>query len=110
MLRISDVKLNEKAVVDAFVFGCRLLADFLNKLSAYCKIEFLQVCFSNHEQLRLLGSKASELANEDMGKILFAYLTDVLSNNDRITVIGDTNRDYIEFKIFNFNCIALHGH
>ena len=110
MLRITDVKLNESAVVDAFVIACRLLADFLNKLSKYCEIEFIQVCFSNHDQLRFIGTKASEFANEDLGKILFAYLTDILSLNDRVKILGDVDKDYVQFKIFDFECIALHGH
>ena len=82
----------------------------MNKLSKYCEIEFIQVCFSNHDQLRFIGTKASEFANEDLGKILFAYLTDILSLNDRVKILGDVDKDYVEFKIFDFECIALHGH
>ena len=110
ILRISDLKLNEAPVVDAFVFAMRLIADFLNKLSAYCYIQFYQVCYSNHDQLRPLGTKASELAAEDLGKILYAYLRDTLENNQRIEIIADTEHDYLEFSIFDFNCIAMHGH
>ena len=110
ILRISDLRLNEAPVVDALVFAMRLVADFLNKLSQYCYIDFLQVLYSNHDQLRPLGTKASELGAEDMGKILFAYLQDTLANNPRITILGDREHDYLEFKIFDFNCIAMHGH
>lgn len=110
MLRISDLKLNEIPVVESFVFACRILSNFLNELSQYCYIDFIQVCYSNHDQIRYLGTKASELASEDMGKILFAYLTDVLSENTRIRILGDTNKDYVNFKIFDFDAIALHGH
>lgn len=45
-----------------------------------------------------------------MGKILFAYLQDVLADNNRVEIIGDTERDYYEFKIFDFDCFAEHGH
>lgn len=110
ILRISDLKLNEAPVVDAFVFAMRLIADFLNKLSTHCYIQFYQVCYSNHDQLRPLGTKASELAAEDLGKILYAYLRDTLENNQRIEIIADTEHDYLEFSIFDFNCIAMHGH
>ena len=110
MLRISDVKLNEKAVVDAFVTAMRVIARFLNTISEYCEVDYIQVCYSNHEQPRFLGTKASELASEDMGKILFAYLQDVLSLNKRIHIYGDPEKDYYEFKIFDFNCFAAHGH
>lgn len=110
MLRTSDLKLNETEVVNAFVIAMRLLAGFLNSISAYCKVRFIQVCYSNHEQPRYLGTKANELAGEDMGKILFAYLQDVLANNNRVEILGDTDRDYYEFKIFDFECFAEHGH
>ena len=110
MLRTSDLKLNETDVVNAFVIVMRLLAGFLNTLSAYCKIRFIQVCYSNHEQPRFLGTKANELAGEDMGKVLFAYLQDVLADNDRIEILGDSEKDYYEFKIFDFECFAEHGH
>lgn len=110
ILRISDLKLNEAPVVDALVYAMRLLADFLNKLSQSCFIEFYQVLFSNHDQLRPLGTKASELGAEDMGKILYAYLEDTLANNPRIKIIGDAQHDYLEFSIFDFDCIAMHGH
>jgi hypothetical protein len=104
------LKLNEKDVVDAFVIAERLLAGFLNSLSKYCKVKFIQVCYSNHEQPRYLGTKANELAGEDMGKILFAYLQDVLALNERVEIIGDIEKDYYEFKIFDFECFAEHGH
>lgn len=110
ILRISDLRLNEMAVVDAFVVAMRLIASFLNEVSRYCYIDFYQVCYSNHDQLRPLGTKASELGAEDMGKILFAYLKDTLAGNTRIQIIGDIEHDYLEFKIFDFECIALHGH
>lgn len=110
ILRISDLKTNEMAVVDAFVTAMRLISEFLNKLSQYVLIDFYQVCYSNHDQIRPLGTKASELASEDMGKILFAYLNDVLEQNDRIRIIGDIEHNYLEFKIFDFDCIAMHGH
>ena len=110
ILRVSDLKLNEAPVVEAFVFAMRLLAEFLNELSRFCVVDFKQICYSNHDQLRPLGTKASELAAEDMGKILLAYLQDVLRKNERVKIEGDVERDYFEFKIFDFNCIALHGH
>ena len=73
-------------------------------------MNYIQVCYSNHEQPRYLGTKASELAGEDMGKISFAYLQDVLATNPRIKVSGDVDKDYYEFNIFNFKCFAAHGH
>lgn len=110
MLRLNDVKVNEVAVVDAFVFACRLIANFLNNLSEYCQIDYKMVAYSNHNQTRPLGTKASEIASEDMGKILYHYLKDTLALNERISIQSNLENDFVEFNIFNFNCIALHGH
>lgn len=41
MLRISDLKLNETDVVNAFVIAMRTLAGFLNSISKYCKVKFI---------------------------------------------------------------------
>ena len=110
ILRVSDLKINETEVTTAFIFAIRLLAGFLNSVSECCKVNYIQVCYSNHEQPRYLGTKANELAGEDMGKISFAYLQDVLINNPRVKVMGDVNKNYYEFNIFNFKCFAAHGH
>lgn len=110
LLRISDLKLNEVPVVESFIFAIRIVADFLNKLSAHCFVSFYNVLYSNHAQIRPLGTKASEMADEDLGRIFDAYLRDTLANNERVEIISDPERDYLEFQLAGFKCIALHGH
>jgi hypothetical protein len=110
ILRLTDLKLNETSVVEATVMVARMIACFLNQLSAYCYIEYFHVPTSNHSQTRPLGSKASELACEDMEYVIGSYISDMLSANDRVGVILNNGYDYIEIPIFNFNIMALHGH
>ena len=43
ILRVSDLQLNETSVVEATVIVSRLIANFLNELSAFCKIEYYHV-------------------------------------------------------------------
>ena len=76
----------------------QILADFLNKLSAYCTIQYYHIGSANHGQIRPLGSKASELASEDMEKIICNYIKDSLSCNDRVDVIFDIDKEYLEFE------------
>ena len=66
ILRLSDLKLNETSVVESTVTVARLIACFLNDLSEYCYVEYYHTPTSNHTQTRNLGSKANELAIEDM--------------------------------------------
>ena len=81
ILRVSDLQLNETSVVEATVIVSRLIASFLNELSAFCKIEYYHVPNSNHTQTRPIGTKAGELATEDLEYIIGNYITDMLKNN-----------------------------
>ena len=109
ILRVSDLQLNESTVVEATVFVAKTLANFLNKLSAYCYVDYYHVSTSNHSQVRPLGTKASELASEDVEYVICNYIKDVLANNQRILVHTNFGHDYIEIPICNFTAIAMHG-
>ena len=110
ILRLTDLKLNETSVVEATVMVARMIACFLNQLSAYCYVEYYHVPTSNHSQTRPLGSKASELACEDMEYVIGNYICDMLVANSRVTVYLNNKCDFIEIPIFNFNVLATHGH
>ena len=110
ILRLTDLKLNETSVVEATVMVARMIACFLNQLSAYCYIEYYHVPTSNHSQTRPLGSKASELACEDMEYVIGNYICDMLVANNRVVVYLNNKYDFIEIPIFNFNVLATHGH
>ena len=110
ILRLTDLKLNETSVVEAVITVSRLIANFLNELSAYCDIEYYHTPTSNHTQNRNLGSKASELASEDMEYIIGHYIHDMLVNNSRVSVHLNDGFDYIDLPIYDFNIMAEHGH
>jgi len=110
LLRIGDLQMNDIPVVDCVVEVSRLLAQFLNQLSAVCEIDFYAVGFANHSQTRNLGSKASELAYEDMERIIVSYISDLLADNRRVRVISDFEKDYLVIDLFDYKVIAVHGH
>lgn len=110
ILRLSDLQLNESSVVKSTVFISKTIANFLNELSKYCYIEYYHCPTSNHSQIRPLGTKASEIASEDVEYIICNYIKDVLVNNDRISVNTNFGYEYIEIPIFDFKTIAMHGH
>lgn len=110
LLRMSDLKVNEIPVVEALVEFSQLMASFLNKLSSYVNIKYYQVPSANHTELRLLNSKAGEMATEDMEKIIINYIGDMLLNNPRIYIHREMKFDFLELDILGFNIVALHGH
>lgn len=110
ILRLSDLQLNESSVVKATVFVAKTIARFLNDLSEYCFIDYYHCPTSNHSQTRPLGTKASEIASDDVEYVICNYIKDVLVNNSRIIPHMNFGYEYIEIPIFDFKTIAMHGH
>lgn len=110
MIHLTDLTINQIPVVNAVVEYPRLIACFLNELSAYCEIDYYPVQNSNHTQTRPLGTKASELANEDLEKVIVNHIYDLLIKNDRVNVHIEFENKPIILDIKGFKCIAKHGH
>lgn len=110
ILRMSDLKLNQTSVVEATVVVARLIAEFLNKLSVHCNIDYYSTPTSNHSQTRNLGSDRNGLKDEDVEFIIANYIKDVLADNKRVHCHNNFGNDFIEFTILNQTAVALHGH
>lgn len=110
ILRVSDLQLNETSIVEATVYVSKAIAKMLNKISQWCDVDYYHVPSANHTQIRPLGTKASELKNEDIEYIIGNYIKDSLSDNQRINVYLNFDREYIEIPIFDDVAIAMHGH
>ncbi len=110
LLRMSDVQLNETSVVKAVVGVSRLIANFLNELSMSCRVKYYSVPRSNHTQIRPLGSKANELAGEDISFVINNYIKDILSANGNIEVFVGKEGYYIDIPVFDYKIVATHGH
>lgn len=115
-LRMSDLKINDSSVVKAVVEVSRLIAQFLNQISAYTKVVYYHVPTSNHTQLRMIGMKPNECSDEDVEYIISNYIHDMLALNERITVRANDDSirygDYIVFPVcgVEFDICAGHGH
>lgn len=111
ILRMTDLQLNDTNVVKSLVEFCRLMAMFLNEISVYCKVEYYAVPQANHTQIRPIGSKANELAGEDLEYIIGHYISDLCGDNNRITVtLANEDEDFTKIPVWNFNVYAMHGH
>lgn len=111
LIHLSDLKINDSSVVKAVVDYSRLIAEFLNELSVYADIEYTHVPSANHTQTRGLGTRASELADEDLEYVIGHYISDLLRNNQRINVVlADEGKQYVKVDIPNMSIYAMHGH
>lgn len=111
LIHLTDLKINDSSVVKAVVDYSRLIAEFLNELSIYADIEYVHVPSANHTQTRGLGTKSSELADEDLEYVIGHYILDLLRNNQRVNVVlADEGKQYVKVDISGMNIYALHGH
>lgn len=110
-IHLNDLRINDTSVVKATIQVSRIVAQFLNNLSKFTIVNYHHVITSNHSQMRYLGTKASELMDEDMEYIIGHYIKDLLANNNRIEVIvSEEHCDYIILPILGWNIICMHGH
>lgn len=111
ILRLHDLKLNDTTIVKATVEVSRLIAQFLNALSAYVDITYYHVPSANHTQIRVLGAKANELGDEDLEYLIGNYIKDLCKDNYRINVVlAKEGEDYVETNLCGNDIIMLHGH
>lgn len=112
ILRVSDLLINDTAIVKAVVDYSRIIAQFLSGLSKYVGVTYYHVPSANHTQVRPLGTKASEIASEDLEYVIGNYISDLLANNYRVVVkLADENKQYVKIDdIPGFDVYAMHGH
>lgn len=111
LLRPTDLQINDTSVVQCVVEISRLIALFLNNLSKYIEIDYYHITKANHTQTRPIGTKANQLADEDLEFVIGNYIKDLLINNDRIKVhLMDHNKSYMCIDILGFEIVLSHGH
>ena len=112
VLRANDLRVNDTTVVKSIVEVSQLMIDFLNNLSAYVNITYVDTIYANHSQIRFLGTKANAMMDEDLGYVIANYIKIGLSNNNRINVIlPKDDETFVEIpNIFDYNIVAGHGH
>ena len=111
LIRMSDLKANDMEVVKCVVEISRLLAAFLNEISAFVNVEYYHVPTANHTQTRPIGSKASELAEEDLEYIISNYIKDLLANNGRVNVhLAEEGEQFVRIELPCHDVYAMHGH
>jgi hypothetical protein len=108
-LRVSMLQQLKIGIVQQTIQFMRFIVSWLSELSKYVEVTYYQAPYANHSQIRPFGIKTNDFASEDMEKIIFAYIHDILENNSRINIV-ECEEKYIIFKIFNYNMIACHGH
>ena len=109
VIRISQLQSLQLGLVDSILEFQSWLATWLNQLSIYVDITYIQPRSSNHTEIRLFNQSAGQNPKDDSEKLIIAYLQGSLKDNDKIS-IPNFEYNFASFKIFNYECLVEHGH
>ena len=107
ILRVSQLRSLQTGVIDSVIEFSEFLAEWLNELSSYVRIDYYQ-CWGNHDEVRVLTGKKGDFPHENVNKIIMKFLELSLSNNTNV-VIHNEDLPYIYFDICGSKVFGYHG-
>ena len=95
-------------IIDSSILYANYLANWLNGLSHYVRINFQMVLDSNHNQIRLLGAPKNAFVEENMSKSMLVLIKERLKDNPNVTITENpTGMAYGNFC--GYSCLGIHG-
>ncbi|WP_125154457.1 hypothetical protein [Clostridium rectalis] len=106
-LRVSQLMSLQMGMTDMVIRYARYMVNFLNELSKHIEITYHHSYTGNHSQIRPLGTKADMFPKENMERVVFMYIKDMLSENNRI-IIPEYEDGNIKLDIFGYKIFGKH--
>lgn len=107
ILRVSQLMKLRYGVVDATIKYSEFISNWLNELTKYVRIRY-QNTNGNHDQLRMLGQPKNTFTDDNMGKVISAFIKCRLENNPNFEFIENPTA-YIFINIGGYNILGIHG-
>lgn len=93
-------------VVSQTMQVAEILAEFINDLSEHVSINYYSVS-DNHS--RIEPNKANSFKPESFARIIDWYVEERLRTNDNVEFCSDSSNDIVQFSLWDFNVVAVHG-
>lgn len=107
VLRVGQLRKLQLGVVDSTVRYMEYLSSWLNELSKYAYVKF-QMVHGNHSELRMLGQTKGTFKDENMGKVVAAYIKMRLKDNPNFEFCENPT-GLIFADVLGFNMLGIHG-
>lgn len=107
ILRISQLMSLRYGIIDSCIYYSEFMANWLNRLSEYVKINYYST-EGNHTMLRLLTGKKGDFPNENMQKIIDKIISIRLEGNPNVKVHKNYT-DKIFVNVRGANILGIHG-
>ena len=107
LIRVGQIAKLQYGVVDSTVIYMEFLANWLDRLTEYVNVNF-QMVHGNHSELRVFNQPKGAFKDENMGKIVSAYIKARLANNPNFNYI-ENSAGLIFADVSGFNLLGIHG-
>lgn len=107
VLRVGQLMKLRYGVVDATVKYMEFISHWISELTRFCYVRFFMVN-GNHSELRMFNQPKSAFKDENMGKVVSAYIKARLEDNDNFEFVDSTN-DCVFANIAGYNIVGIHG-
>lgn len=108
LLRVGQLWKLRYGVVDATVKYADFICNWLNELTKFVRVNFQMVIDSNHSQLRLINQPKNTFTNENMSKVILAFIKTRMADNPNFE-ITENPTGMIYANIFGYNVLGVHG-
>lgn len=109
-LRMSNLQTMDSSVAKATADIADMIIDFVEQLvdATHVHVNLYDVVYANHSMTRYLQNYDIK---EDLGYTINRYIKTGLRHNANVDVYSPLENDlYLDFKIWDFECIGFHGH
>lgn len=108
LIRVSQLWNLRCGVVDATINYANFISHWLLEFTKIVNVKFQMVIDANHSQLRMLGQPKNTFKNDNMSKVIAAFIKMRLGDNPNFEFI--TNPTGMIFdNISNYNILGIHG-
>lgn len=108
LLRVSQLWKLRYGVVESTIKYADFISRWLNELSRVVKIKFQMVIDANHSQLRQLGQPKNTFKNDNMSKVIAAFIKERLKENENFTFV-ENETGMIFDSLSGYSILGIHG-
>ena len=107
ILRVSQLMKLRYGVVDSTIKYSEFISNWLNQITQFVRVRY-QNTNGNHDQLRMLGQPKNTFTDDNMGKVISAFIKCRLENNPNFEFI-ENSTGYIYQNLAGYNILGIHG-
>lgn len=108
LLRVSQLWKLRYGVIDSTIKYAEFISNWLNEFTKIVNVRFQMVIDSNHSQLRLINQPKNAFRDENMSKIILAFIKERLKCNPNFEVIENPTGMIFD-ELAGYNVLGSHG-